>query len=62
MAKDEGPVTYAKQVSRILQQNCQGCHRPGQIGPFSLLTYKQAVSWADNIKEVISEGRMPALR
>jgi peroxiredoxin/mono/diheme cytochrome c family protein len=58
-AKDEGPITYAKQVSRILQQNCQGCHRPGQIGPFSLMTYKSAVAWADNIKEVVSEGRMP---
>ena len=32
-------VTYSKQVSRIVQQRCQECHRPGQIGPMSLLTY-----------------------
>src|SRR5262249_38073066 len=25
-----GPVTYTNQVARILQKNCQECHRPGQ--------------------------------
>src|SRR5262249_14205232 len=57
--KTDGAVTYAKQVSRILQQNCQECHRPGQIGPMALLTYDDAVSWADTIREVVSESRMP---
>jgi peroxiredoxin len=57
--KAEGSVTFAQQVSRILQKNCQECHRPGQIGPMSLLTYDDAVAWADNIREVVSERRMP---
>lgn len=26
-------ITYSNQVARILQQNCVGCHRPGQIAP-----------------------------
>jgi thiol-disulfide isomerase/thioredoxin/mono/diheme cytochrome c family protein len=57
--KTEGAVTYARHVSRILQSRCQECHRPGQIGPMSLLTYDDAVSWSETIREVISDGRMP---
>jgi peroxiredoxin len=52
-------VTYAKQVARILQKRCQECHRPGEIGPFSLLTYHSAKAWSDTIQEVVLEQRMP---
>jgi peroxiredoxin len=55
----DGPVTYTKQISRILQNHCQECHRPGQIGPMSLLTYEKARAWSETIKEVIEERRMP---
>ncbi len=55
----DSPVNYAKDVSRILQQRCQECHRPGMIGPFSLLTYEDAVKKSDMIEEVVLEGRMP---
>ena len=34
-------VTFHKDVVPVLQKNCQSCHRPGQIGPFSMLTYKE---------------------
>jgi peroxiredoxin len=57
--KASGSVTYTKQVSRILQNKCQECHRPGQVGPMSLLTYKDAVAWSGMIREVVSENRMP---
>lgn len=57
--KREGQVTYAHDVASVLQKNCQECHRPGQIGPFSLLTYEDAVAWADTIREVIQDQRMP---
>jgi peroxiredoxin len=57
--KTEGAITYSNQVVRILQKNCQECHRPGQIGPFSLLTYRQAVAWSETIREVIQDQRMP---
>ncbi len=60
--KETGRITYAKQVSRILQKHCQVCHRPGQIAPMSLLTFDDAVAWSDTIREVISEGRMPPWR
>jgi peroxiredoxin len=52
-------VTYAKDVSRILQNRCQECHRPGQIGPMPLVTYEDASSWSLMIREVVSDQRMP---
>src|SRR5262249_46615560 len=44
-----GKVTYAKEAARIIQKRCQECHRPGEIGPFSLLTYDSARDWAETI-------------
>lgn len=58
-APKDGAVTYTKHVARILQKNCQECHRPGQIAPMSLLTYENAVDWSDTIREVVAEKRMP---
>ena len=40
--------TFAKDVLAIFQKSCQGCHRPGQMAPFSLLTYEDARPWAPN--------------
>ncbi|HXG11691.1 MAG TPA: redoxin domain-containing protein [Gemmataceae bacterium] len=57
--KETGTVTYAKDVARIIQNRCQECHRPGQIGPMPLLTYRQVQAWSETIREVIEEGRMP---
>ena len=53
------PVTYAKQVSRLVQTNCESCHRPGQIAPFSLTNYRQVKAWSKMIKEVVQNKRMP---
>ncbi|QEG21529.1 thioredoxin-like domain-containing protein [Mariniblastus fucicola] len=55
----EATVTFANQVSRVLQRNCVECHRAGEIGPFSLETYEEAIGWADMMLEVIEEQRMP---
>jgi len=57
--KTDGTVTYTKDVARILQKNCQECHRPGQVGPMSLLTYEDALGWEASIREVVEERRMP---
>ncbi len=54
-----GEVNFAQHVSRIVQKNCQECHRPGEIGPMSLLTYEHAKNWAETIREVVLEQRMP---
>jgi len=52
-------VTYHRDVQPILQQHCQECHRPGEVGPFSLMTYKQAVNWAQDIKDYTQRREMP---
>jgi peroxiredoxin len=57
--KETGTVNYSKHVSRIMQNNCQECHRPGQVGPMPLLDYEDAVAWSGMIEEVVAEKRMP---
>lgn len=52
-------VTYCKQVARVLNQQCVECHRPGEIGPFSLTDYDEVVGWGDTILETVNAGRMP---
>jgi mono/diheme cytochrome c family protein len=54
-----GTVTYANQIARLFQKNCQECHRPGEIGPFALTTYEHAKGWAEMIRETVGDGRMP---
>jgi hypothetical protein len=51
--------TFARDVAPIFQKNCQVCHRPGEIGPFPLLTYEQARPWAAAIKEAVKAQKMP---
>jgi hypothetical protein len=57
-AADSAP-TFSKDVLPILQKDCQGCHRPGQIAPMSLLTYEEARPWARNIKTKVESRQMP---
>ena len=54
-----GDVTYAKQISRILNKHCAECHRSGEIAPFALTSYADVLGWEDTILEVIAESRMP---
>ena len=55
----EGDVTYSRDVSRIIRNKCGFCHRAGAAAPFELQTFEDATKWADTIKEVVSENRMP---
>src|SRR5689334_10944038 len=52
-------ITFNKDVLPVLQKNCQGCHRPGQIAPMSLLTYKDARPWAKAMKNAVVTKTMP---
>ncbi len=51
--------TFSKDVAPILYKNCVTCHRPGEIGPMSLITYEDARPWAAAIKEKVASGAMP---
>jgi peroxiredoxin len=55
----QASITYGKQVSRIIQNRCQECHRPGQIGPMELMNYDDVASWSAMIREVVTDKRMP---
>ncbi|MFM8933657.1 MAG: ascorbate-dependent monooxygenase [Gemmataceae bacterium] len=61
MAGVEAAVTptFNKDVAPILFKHCASCHRPGEIGPFSLLEYKDASKRAAFLAKVTSENRMP---
>jgi hypothetical protein len=52
-------ITFNKHVLPILQRNCQGCHRPGEIAPMSFLTYQETRPWAKAIKVAVLNRQMP---
>jgi hypothetical protein len=52
-------VTFTKDIAPILQRACQNCHRPGSLGPMSLLTYNDARPWAKAIKQQVVQRNMP---
>lgn len=51
--------TFNKDVAPILYKNCATCHRPGEVAPFSLLSYQDARKRARQIAMVTSDGFMP---
>ncbi len=58
----ENTVTYYRDVLPILQKHCQECHRPNNVAPFPLMTYRQAVKWGPDIKEFTTTRWMPPWR
>jgi mono/diheme cytochrome c family protein len=51
--------TYNKDIAPILYANCATCHRPGEVAPFSLLTYQDTAKRAKLIADVTSSHVMP---
>ncbi|MBI4477459.1 MAG: thiol-disulfide isomerase [Acidobacteria bacterium] len=51
--------TFSKDVAPIFYKHCTSCHRPGEIAPMSLLTYKDARPWVKSIAAQVSKGTMP---
>ena len=59
IAKDQKQITWSEHIAPIIYKNCSPCHRPGQSGPFSLLSYSDAVKKAKQIKFVTQTHYMP---
>ncbi|MGE0132117.1 MAG: hypothetical protein AB7U82_28885 [Blastocatellales bacterium] len=57
--RSQAAPTFNKEVVRIFQNNCQTCHHPGDIAPFSLMTYQDARPWARAIREAVLLKKMP---
>ncbi len=56
---ENAKITYHNRISRIIQNNCQVCHRKGGAGPFSLETYAQVKAKRKMIRYVVEDGIMP---
>lgn len=54
-----GPLTFNRDIAPLLHRSCAPCHRPGEAGPFSLLTYADVKKRADQIVEVTGARYMP---
>ncbi|PYP87413.1 MAG: thiol-disulfide isomerase [Blastocatellia bacterium AA13] len=52
-------VTFSKDVAPIFFQHCVDCHRPNDLAPMSLLSYKDARPWAKSIRERVVSRQMP---
>ncbi len=51
--------TFNADILPIFESRCQQCHRPGQIAPMPLLTYRQTRPWAKSIRESVLTRKMP---
>ena len=50
------PPTWYRDVQPIFQEHCEGCHRPGDIGPFAIASAEDAAGWAPMIDEVVEDS------
>ncbi len=53
------PVTYNRDIAPIVYRSCSTCHRPGEAGPFSLLTYSDVKKHARQIADLTRSRIMP---
>jgi len=51
--------TFNKDVEPVLRKHCQSCHRPGEAGPMSFITYKETRPFSAAIRQAVSTGKMP---
>jgi tetratricopeptide (TPR) repeat protein len=58
-AAADTPVTFTRDVAPIVWSRCSPCHRPGEVGPFPLLTYDDVRKRARQIVEVTASRVMP---
>jgi hypothetical protein len=51
--------TFSKDVAPIVFTKCAGCHRPGEVAPMSLTSFKEVRPWAGAIREKVASRVMP---
>jgi len=52
-------VTWSREIAPILQEHCQGCHRAGDIAPFSLESYGETYRERRKILRAVEQRKMP---
>jgi hypothetical protein len=53
------PITWNREISRIVYERCGSCHRDGGGTSFSLMTYQDAQPYASAMKDSVLSRRMP---
>ena len=54
-----GAVTWTRDIAPVVFSQCSSCHRPGEVAPFSLLTYRDVQKHARQIALVTEQRVMP---
>src|SRR5688572_33437036 len=52
-------ITFNKHFAPVVFAQCSGCHHPGEVAPFSLLTYGDLKKRAPQIAKLTSDRFMP---
>ena len=52
-------VTFNRDIAPIVYKYCAPCHRPGEAGPFPLLTYEDTAKFARQIAVITERRVMP---
>jgi len=52
-------VNFSEHIAPIIYNHCTSCHRPGEVGPFSLTNYNEVYSWGEMIEYVTTLKYMP---
>lgn len=55
-------ITFTEHIASIIHQNCTPCHRSGEVGPFSLITYEDVAKRGKFIQKVTESRYMPPWR
>ncbi|MCP3979206.1 MAG: tetratricopeptide repeat protein [bacterium] len=59
VARGAEPPTFNRDVAPILYRSCTPCHRPGESGPFNLVTYNDVRKRGRQVVEVTQSRFMP---
>src|ERR1700722_5071579 len=59
LAHAQPRLTFSQDIAPIIWSRCASCHRPGEIGPFSLITYEDVRRHAAQIATVTARRIMP---
>lgn len=52
-------LTWTREISRIFEKRCVGCHQEGGRGPMALGSFSAVKPWAVAIKEAVLQRQMP---
>jgi hypothetical protein len=58
-AQAQTTPNFSEHIAPLIYNHCARCHRPGEVAPFSLLSFQDVSSRGQTIKAVTGSGYMP---